>query len=391
MELRAHWERATDLVRAHRDVLEARPVRAAPPAALLERGWSDWLLGLDDAQVDIVEISGTASAWPSDMPASLRAMVLAARDVCVMPAFPSPSSRRVANRGETPRKRAQIEALVDLAAPIAARAARVVDVGSGHGHLTRSIAERVARPVVGLERDRTLARRARRWSRDDNARFHVTDVLGEGLRFVANDCALGLHACGELGDAMVERAAEVGASVVLVGCCPQKRRAPVRQALVREGDPIDLPTRLLGLANLGAGDDGVEAERRTNLAARQRRLALHRLLEEVTGPLRFGAEMDGLNRRAAHDDLATLTQRAFTHRGLATPGRDSIDAAATWARAEHAAVRRLSLPRSLLARALEVFVLLDRASLLERSGARVAIGTVFPASVSARNLGLVAS
>lgn len=391
MDLSARWMGATELLRAHRDVLDARPVRAAPPSALRDRGWPDWLLGLDDAQVDAIEIAGIASDWPSDTPPSLRAMALSARDVCTIPAFPSPSSRHPAGRGESPRKRAQIDALVDLAAPIAARAARVIDVGSGHGHLTRSIAERVARPVVGLERDRTLARRARRWSLDDNARFHVTDVLGDGLRFVANDCALGLHACGELGDAMVERAAEVGASVVLVGCCPQKRRAPVRHALVREGEPIDLPTRLLGLANLGAGDDGVEAERRTNLAARQRRLALHRLLEDASGPLRFGAEMDGLNRRAAHDDLATLTARAFAHRGLTRPAHDLIDAAATWARTEHATVRRLSLPRSLLARALEIFVLLDRALYLERHGARVAIGTVFPASVSARNLGLVAS
>ena len=318
-------------------------------------------------------------------------MALAAREVCAIPEFPTPSAVHAAMRGESPRKRAQIDALVELAAPIAARAGRVVDVGSGHGHLTRSIAERILRPVVGLERDRALARRARRWSLDGNARFHVTDVLGEGLRFVANDCALGLHACGELGDAIVERAADVGASVVLVGCCPQKRRAPIRRALVREGEPLDLPTRLLGLANLAAGDDGVEAERRTNLAARQRRLALHRLLEDATGPLRFGAEMDGLNRRAAHDDLATLAARAFAHRGLASPAHVAIDAAAAWARTEHAAVRRLSLPRSLLARALEVFVLLDRALLLERHGARVAIGTVFPASVSGRNLGLVAS
>jgi hypothetical protein len=49
------------------------------------------------------------------------------------------------------------------------------------------------------------------------------------------------------------------------------------------------------------------------------------------------------------------------------------------------------LPRALLARALEVYVLLDRAMVLERGGFVVRVGTAFPVDVSARNLALVAS
>jgi hypothetical protein len=49
------------------------------------------------------------------------------------------------------------------------------------------------------------------------------------------------------------------------------------------------------------------------------------------------------------------------------------------------------LPRTLLARVLEVYVLLDRAMALERKGFVVRVGTAFPVNVSARNLALVAS
>jgi hypothetical protein len=44
----------------------------------------------------------------------------------------------------------------------------------------------------------------------------------------------------------------------------------------------------------------------------------------------------------------------------------------------------------MLARVLEVYVLLDRAAYLEDKGFEVELGALFPATVSARNLALVA-
>ena len=68
-----------------------------------------------------------------------------------------------------------------------------------------------------------------------------------------------------------------------------------------------------------------------------------------------------------------------------------IAEAATWASAHYARARRLSLPRAMLARVLEVFVLLDRALYLEEHGFFVTVGALFPNAVSARNLALVAT
>jgi SAM-dependent methyltransferase len=279
-------------------------------------------------------------------------------------------------------------------ASIAAGAARVVDVGSGHGHLTREIALSSGLPVVGLERDAALAGRARALSTDASPTFAVTDVLRDGLELSPGDCVVGLHACGELGDRMVESVARAHrTTLVLVGCCLQKRRQPSRRPLCADehADRLDLPRNLLGLSNLASTDDGVEATRAENLAARERRLALNRLLSEGREPLRFGAEIEGLNRRIAQRDLPVLVARAFALRGRPMPSAKAIDEAAAWARAEHARARRLSVPRAMLARVLEVYVLLDRAGCLEERGLAVEVGTLFPASTSARNLALVAT
>lgn len=307
-----------------------------------------------------------------------------------------PPLTRYMRRGETPRKRAQVDAFAGVVIPLAAEATRVVDVGSGHGHLTRQIAERIERPVVGLERNPVLADRARHLASSKKERtplFAQTDVLQDGLPITADDCVVGLHACGELGDAMVQSAARTGASLALVGCCLQKRRAASRAPLCgnhEPGDPLDLPRDLLGLSNLTARDVGVEATRAENLAARVRRLALHHLLAQACPEVRAGAELEGLNRRAAHGDLAGLVARAFALRGIPEPDATRVDEAAAWAKVHHARIRRLSLPRALLARALEVFVLVDRARHLEQRGYVVNMGALFPADVSARNLVLVA-
>ncbi len=394
--IRSRWEAAARLVAESRDLLEARPGNGAdPPRALVSRAWIPFLLSLDDDELTTIETGGHDARWPARTPSGLRSLLERAREVCALPKFGAPiAASRPARRGETPRKRAQIDAFGRLVTPLAMRATRVVDVGSGHGHLARELARQLAIPVVGLERDRLLAGRARTLSSGPSPTFTVTDVLREGLTLSDGDCVIGLHACGELGDMMVTNVAKFrGASLALVGCCAQKRRESSRRSFCSAlglTDSLDLPKTLLGLSNLATGDEGVEASRTDNLAARERRLALNRLLSEPYAPLRIGAEIEGLNRRAARRDLSLLVARAFALRGRSMPSREAIDEAASWARVEHASARRLSVPRALLARVLEVYVLLDRAAHLEEQGFVVEIGALFPTSVSPRNLALVA-
>jgi SAM-dependent methyltransferase len=377
-------KRVEALLAANRDLLDQRPSDGQPVEALIRRGWDAFLLALEDQEVDAIETSGQ---WPTHTPPSLRDLIEESRAVSKQPdehpraEQPRASASGSLRRRETPRKHAQVKAFATLILPLAEEASRIIDVGSGHGHLTREIAEQIDRPVLGLERNEQLLARARELSGAD---FQQTDVLLDGLHLQPDDLVIGLHACGELGDIMVESAAETGASIALIGCCLQKRRS-ARRSFASE---LELPKRILGLSNLTARDTGVEATRAENLAARERRLALHRLLSAIA-PLRHGAEIDGLNRRAAHEPLETLVARAFVHRSLKSPSPAAIAEAGRWAKEMYPRARRLALPRSMLARPLEVFVLLDRKTHLERHDFTVRTGSVFPPEVSARNLALI--
>ena len=403
IDLGSRWHDAALLLAGHRDVLD-RPLEEP---ALSARGWSTFLLSLDDAALAALETGGLDAAWPSDTPASLLALLEQTRGVCALPGLVRSiggTSVERTRRHERPRKQAQVDAFARLILPLATTAARVLDIGSGHGHLTREIAERVAVPVVGLERDATLAQRARGLT-GDRVRapsFTSIDVLRDGVVFASGDCVIGLHACGELGDVLVTGVAASRAdTLALVGCCLQKQRAPARLPLCTlPASPgldlnaaLALPKDLLGLSNLTPRDHGVEASRVDNLAGRERRVALHRLLSSLapTAAPRLGSEMQGLNRRAAQLELPALVARACELRSLPPPSTAAIDEAASWAREQQARARRLQLPRTMLARALEVFVLLDRARFLEERGFMVEVGIAFPASVSARNLALLAT
>lgn len=383
-------EAAAELIRESRDLLEERPTAYRSPAAVETRGWTDWLLALSDDALAELETLGPLAPRPPSMPPSLAGFLDQVRAVTMIQSLRAEAALPQTRRPhETPRKSLQIQAFAAELLPLARAATRVVDVGSGHGHLTRAIAAAVEVPVLGLERDPRLAERAQALA-GDAAAFLVTDVLEQGLRLSPGDCAIGLHACGALGDEMVEAtAAEPKAAMALVGCCLQKRRAELRRPLSQglAGDPaLALPRGLLGLSNLSASDQGVEQRRSANLEGRERRLALHHLLEARLGALRFGEEIAGQNRRAAGRPLMTLVEAAFASRQLPLPSAAEVEAAQRWAAELHPRLRRLAIPRGLLGRVLEVFVLLDRGRRLEEVGRRVRFGTLFPQEISARNL-----
>jgi hypothetical protein len=204
------------------------------------------------------------------------------------------------------------------------------------------------------------------------------------------DCVVGLHACGELGDVAVTAVAESAgaAAVVFVGCCLQKQRAEARASLTACG--LTLPKPLLGLSNLSAGDVGVEAHRVDNLAGRRNRIALRVLLARAGVVVRARAELEGLNRRTAQASLPELVNSAFAVRHLQVPAAVDVDDAFAVASRLHERFRRLNLPRTVLGRVIEVFVVRDRAAYLAERGFDVDVGVVFPKALSPRNLALVA-
>ncbi|MEP7125260.1 MAG: methyltransferase [Byssovorax sp.] len=387
-----------------RDILDGRVDDVDPPAWCVDRGWVEFLLALGDDELRRCEAEGLA-ARADAMPGAPASLVALAADVLACTALPTLTiDRRAAPpsalRSVSERKREQLAALLGAVGPMAARAARIVDVGAGEGHFTRLAAELFDREALGIERSeiRVASATARAQERANEidargsvARFVALDACKEPLELAADDLAVGLHACGEVGDRLITAAAAAGCEVALVSCCLQKIAGPTRAPLSRAAQGLTLRKDTLGLTNLTAQPRGIEASLDATLEARQVRFALLRLLRARGVVLAPGEEMRGINRRRAHRGLRDVAERALAQRALPGPTDAEIADHEEESRRLYGVVRRLALPRSMLARLVEIAVVLDRAAALAESGARITVATFVERAVTPRNIVILAS
>lgn len=389
------FEAASGFVGAARDIVHERAVDGSrePPRWCEARGWTSYLRDLKDDEVLEAERDGLG-ALLARAPRAPDTLVALARDVARIVDLPMAESaprETAAARRASPRKMRQIAAFAAALPRLPDATSRVVDIGSGHGHLTRHLARELGLEAEGWERDADRVAVANALTGDARTRFRAIDVREAADALRASDLVVGLHACGALGDLATEAAAAAGASLALVGCCMQKRDGD-RASLARAADPsLTLGRAALGLGNVRDGDEGVEAGLADRTASRVNRVALGLLLVEAGQTFPHGGEMRGINRRRANDSLANLVAAAFAVRGLSPPADEARARAAREAHAIYTQQRRWELPRTMLARAIEVWVALDRAALLARAGYACEVKVLFPASVSPRNIVVLAA
>jgi hypothetical protein len=384
------------------DIVAGPVDEPAAPSWCRERGWTEFLLGLDDDELGGWESQGLESEAleRAPAPASFREMFREVRRLIELPrvdatALPLPAA---ALRGVPARKREQLGTLLEVLRPLASRADRVVDVGAGTGHFSRLSAELFGRETLALERNALQLERGsalhRERSRATGAldvQFVKVDLSRQEMPLRPTDLAVGLHACGALGDRLIVAAARARCDVALISCCLQKIEGPRRYALSSAAGDFSVGKSELGLTNLTIRADGVEATVGENLRGREVRYALRQLLRERGLEVRAGEEMRGVNRRRAHGGLAELASRVLVLRGLAPATAEELQFHAEKARRDHASIRRLSLPRHLLARLVELAVVLDRAAKLEESGFDADVVELYDRRVTPRNTLLLAS
>jgi SAM-dependent methyltransferase len=383
------------------DIVADRVDDTRVPDWCASRGWSDFLLGLTQRDLERCEAEGLAPV-ASALNGVPRSLAELARQVCELSALPtlevSSVERAVEDyRGVSERKREQLSMLLGALTKMAAPAERILDVGAGSGHFTRLAARHFDRATLGLERnpERVESASARALRRPEeagfSAQFAVVDACREPLSLGSTDLAIGLHACGELGDALVTAVAASGADLALISCCLQKISQSVRTPLSRAASRLALPRDILGLSNLTSQTVGVEAHIEQTMRARRARYALRRLLAARGLDIPPGAEMRGINRRRAHAGLLDIAGRALLQRGLPPVTAAELAGLERQSALDFELVRRLSLPRNMLARAIELGVVLDRAMHLHESGYAVRVATLFDRAVTPRNISLFAS
>ena len=409
-ELTTHLDDVLELLGAHADIVAGRPQADVVPEWAAERDWTEFLSGLSDKEVAAAEID--PAAWLADSaaaPPSLTSLGTHASRLASLYEYSEANLTRAkltapkARRHVKKRKAAQLHALCGVATLRFAGVSRIVDLGSGHGHLTRALALAL-RPneTLGIDWDDARIARAIDLNGDggDNdgdgaARFVHGDASAAepADKLMAGDLVTGLHPCGALGDALVSRARAAGAHVMAVSCCYQKTPEAFRNALSKQAieRAFVVPQHALGLANLSAksfeGSGTLDSKR----AGRRTRLALRLALEARGLVLEPGDEGRGVSKEQVRHGLGTIAPGSFAIHGLSAPTPAELKDAKYRAGRAHGHVSRFALPRHALARALELAIVLDRARYLEEAGWRTDVVPLFPASTSPRNLGIIAN
>lgn len=394
-------------------ILDERPSGLAIPKWAIERGWVDYLSQLSETAVSFGESSGF-SEWlrldPS-CPNDLRELGALIRNVVSIPSIDAAEGPlNTSIRSASERKQAQVKSFVSLIKQVVGDVGNAVDVGSGHGHLTRELAHCLGVPVIGIERSRHLVERAQKlaeesqWATEKQNRANKVNVEFEQMNVMSSEeiiasgklkrggLTLGLHACGGLADEAILAAGQIESNVAFVSCCLQKimseQRCFLSTSLPCDCRPI-LRRHILGLSNMTPRENGVEASYVEMIEARRARVCLRELLLMRGCVVGEHAEMHGLNRRVAYGDFETLANAALKLRNLPTVSQIEISEAKRRGTEVFEINRRFNLPRQMLARVVELFVVLDRAMSLVDRGQRVEIVQVFSSAVSPRNVGLV--
>lgn len=275
---------------------------------------------------------------------------------------------------------------------------RIVDMGAGHSHLSANFGEKLGLSVLAVDRDNGLLRTSKKlYGNVPNLTWHQACIgtPREDVQVGRNDMLVGLHACGSLGDHLVQKAVQSDVSaVLLVSCCLQKLgpdlpfRHPLSSVVINDKHLLKLlqtDRRILGVTN---------RSRNASQSSRQGRItryALRKLLVDRGLHFRNGHEVHGLSRHALKHGLKYVAEKiADLHQFDLYLSEDEARERMEAAAADYRAVRAFSVPRAVAGEILEMAIVLDRAARLEEAFDTVRTTRLWPESVSVKNMGIAA-
>ncbi|UCZ82142.1 SAM-dependent methyltransferase [Pseudomonas sp. L5B5] len=291
------------------------------------------------------------------------------------------------------RKWQQIEAFA-ACLQFASAPGHWLDWCSGKGHLGRRLLQD-GQCLTCLEHDPALVASGEQLSRHHGlpATHLQQDVLATtaAAQLTVEHSPVALHACGDLHVRLMQLASQAGCrQLAIAPCCYNRTGASHYRGLSTAGQACGLTLSLddlaLPMSETVTAGARVRRQRDTSMA---RRLAFDLLQRQLPGVDDYlptpSLPSHWLDKPFAEycRDLAALKQ-------LSTVGAQDWPAleAAGWQRL--AQVRNLELLRGLFRRPLELWLVLDRALFLQEQGYAVRLGTFCQASLTPRNLLLLA-
>ncbi|MBV6660613.1 SAM-dependent methyltransferase [Pseudomonas yamanorum] len=347
-----------------------------------------WLRGRSLAEAESSHNQPHYLPAPAPFP-ELAAQSLSLGAVDNLPSTALPAAHHRLNVDVPGRKWQQIEAF-GAALQFSKTPKHWLDWCAGKGHLGRRLLQ-PGQQLTCLEYDPALIASGQTLS--EHHRMPVThrlqDVMAD-VQISPDQTPVALHACGDLHVRLLQLASAAGCQQLAVApCCYNRIRAQEYQPLsiAAQASSLRLSVEDLGLPLSETVTAGarVRQQRDTSMA---RRLGFDVLQRQLRGCDEY-LPTPSLPASWLAKPFADYCRELAVLKGLSTGEQDwSALEAQGWQRLAH--VRNLELLRGLFRRPLEMWLVLDRALLLEENGYRVQVGSFCETPLTPRNLMLLA-
>nr|WP_211091631.1 methyltransferase [Pseudoalteromonas peptidolytica] len=285
----------------------------------------------------------------------------------------------------------KLEQLQDFVAAINETKSAVLEWCAGKGHLGRMLAYHGAPEVNSIELQQDLCRQGEESAKRQNLNlhFHCADVLKDDIHhhFVENRHGIALHACGELHRVFIRQAVDNGMKKLsLSPCCyhlftPQQYEAMSVEA---SASALNLSHHdmKLALQETVTAPGRVAAVRKKEVSWR---LGFDALRRELDGSDNY-VSVPSVNKAIFSGTFDEFCYWAAEQKQIILPANIDFERYERIGRQRKQVTDRVELVRHLFRRAIEIWLVLDRALYLQASGYDVELSTFCEKSLTPRNI-----
>ena len=267
----------------------------------------------------------------------------------------------------------------------------VLEWCAGKGHLGRILAHQGAKHVQSVELQANLCEQGQHSAKQQglNMNFRCADVLQDDTDecFTQQQHAVALHACGRLHQVFMQQAIKAECDKIsLSPCCYHLFTEPAYQAMSIEGKQSALQLThsdmKLALQETVTAPNRVAKVRQTEVTWR---LGFDELRRDVTGVEQY-ISVPSINKQIFSGEFAEFCQWAAEIKQVELPTQCDYSHYLALGEQRKKVTDRIELVRHIFRRAIELWLILDRALYLQQAGYEVHLSEFCEKSLTPRNI-----
>ena len=290
----------------------------------------------------------------------------------------------------------KFEQLQDFVSALPNSAEPVIEWCAGKGHLGRMLAFNGASSVHSIELQANLCEQGQKSAQQQGLAMHFSqaDVLSDDTQSFFNEDthAVALHACGALHQVFMQKACFAKAKQISFSPCCYHLYTPNNYHAMSDAakqSELNLTHRDLKLAlqETVTAPSRLDKVRKTEL---EWRLGFDALRKSITNEQSY-VSVPSVNKAIFSDSFKSFCAWAAEKKALNLPQGIDYESFLNIGQAKKKVTDRVELVRHVFRRAIEVWLVLDRALYLQQQGYQVSVKTFCEKQLTPRNILILAN